>query len=330
MIARCLLNRVNFACLKTCTKVSATRSIYSKVKSLSAECNEIEIKVPWGKVSGKLWGSENEQPILAIHGWQDNAGSFDSLAPLLLKNASILAIDLPGHGLSSWIQPGIMYSELIYMMLIERLKRYFGWKKIKLLSHSMGAQLAFYHTSTFPNETDFVIAIDALKFFEVPTSQFNQLFKRAMDGFFKLEASEDSNPSYTSSEIIERWKQNSVSNIDESVMKTLMIRGTTETSDGKFILTRDPRLKFFPFTTLFSQEHMKQCAELINCPYLYIKGKDSPYFEKEQNLYEVLNIMQNNNKDVHFTKIPGEHHLHLTNAEQVAHHINIFLEMYNK
>ena len=50
--------------------------------------------------------------ILCLHGWLDNAASFNRLAPLLLDSSSpltdeqlqqpmeILALDFPGHGLS--------------------------------------------------------------------------------------------------------------------------------------------------------------------------------------------------------------------------------------
>lgn len=51
----------------------------------------------------KWWGSKDKQPIIAIHGWQDNAGTFDPLVELLPTNLSILCIDLPGHGRSSHI-----------------------------------------------------------------------------------------------------------------------------------------------------------------------------------------------------------------------------------
>lgn len=61
----------------------------------------------WGHLACKLWGNEHERPILALHGWQDNAGTWDPLAPLLCNKRPILAIDFPGHGLSSWIPEGI-------------------------------------------------------------------------------------------------------------------------------------------------------------------------------------------------------------------------------
>lgn len=56
-------------------------------------------------VSGKWWGPKGKQAILALHGFQDNAGTFDELINLLPANLSILAIDFPGHGQSSHLPP---------------------------------------------------------------------------------------------------------------------------------------------------------------------------------------------------------------------------------
>ncbi|KAG8302741.1 hypothetical protein J6590_025016 [Homalodisca vitripennis] len=66
---------------------------------------EIKIPVPWGHISGKWWGPQDKNPVIAIHGWQDNAGTFDNLAPLLPADVPFLCIDLPGHGFSSHLPP---------------------------------------------------------------------------------------------------------------------------------------------------------------------------------------------------------------------------------
>ena len=46
------------------------------------------------------WGDPAGVPVLALHGWLDNCGSF---APLgrLLRGVRLVALDLPGHGHSS-------------------------------------------------------------------------------------------------------------------------------------------------------------------------------------------------------------------------------------
>ena len=71
---------------------------------------EIKIKLPFTgiNVSAKIWGPENGAPIIALHGWLDNADSFQGLAPWL-NNYRLISIDLPGHGLSDHIPPGMLY-----------------------------------------------------------------------------------------------------------------------------------------------------------------------------------------------------------------------------
>lgn len=76
------------------------------------EWKEVEIDVPWGVIAGKWYGDQSEQPVLAIHGWQDNAGTFDRLLPLLPATIPILAIDLPGHGHSTPYPTGMVCSEI--------------------------------------------------------------------------------------------------------------------------------------------------------------------------------------------------------------------------
>lgn len=60
------------------------------------EVDEFQVDLTYGRITGKWWGSKKNRPILMLHGWQDNAGSFDTLIPLLPPQFSYLAIDWPG------------------------------------------------------------------------------------------------------------------------------------------------------------------------------------------------------------------------------------------
>lgn len=80
---------------------------------------------------GKWWGPEDKQPIIAIHGWQDNAGTFDNFVQLLPSDISVLCIDLPGHGFSSHLPKGQYY----YMfwdgiVTLRRIVKYYKWNKV--------------------------------------------------------------------------------------------------------------------------------------------------------------------------------------------------------
>ena len=95
-------------------------------------CTEVSIPVPWGAIAGKHWrgreASEEQGPQwLVLHGLLDNAGSFDSLMPLLtsaLPRHSFLCLDYPGHGLSSHLPPGMMYHPLECLRYIRTGQRY--------------------------------------------------------------------------------------------------------------------------------------------------------------------------------------------------------------
>ena len=58
-----------------------TRS--QSIRSISGAAQEIRIPVAYGHIAGKAWGDPGGKPILGLHGWLDNAGTFDHLAPLI-------------------------------------------------------------------------------------------------------------------------------------------------------------------------------------------------------------------------------------------------------
>ncbi|VEN35696.1 unnamed protein product, partial [Callosobruchus maculatus] len=118
--------------------------------------NEVEIPVPWGHITGKWWGPRHVQPVIAIHGWQDNCGTFDNLAPLLVKGGlSVYCIDLPGHGFSSHLPPGqIYYIFWDGIHYLRRIVKHFNWKNIKLIGHSLGGGIAFLYAAVYPKDVD--------------------------------------------------------------------------------------------------------------------------------------------------------------------------------
>ena len=109
---------------------------------------QFQVSVGWGHVSGQIFGDPslpNSKPILALHGFLDNSNSFKPIAPYITKDGSyyIIAIDLPGMGLSSKVPNGIPYSTKLYLMSIRRVVMHFKLEKFTFLSHSFGCSLAF-------------------------------------------------------------------------------------------------------------------------------------------------------------------------------------------
>ncbi|RWS01849.1 putative serine hydrolase-like protein [Dinothrombium tinctorium] len=148
-----ILKLFTFAARKTCHK----NLIIKNLSPFSANCafdicrrqfsncgseegKEIRVPTPYGHIACKEYGNPNGHPVLAIHGWMDNCGSFEPLIPLIIKenNLHIVAIDETGCGLSSHLPPG---AEMTYFSLLKDMRRvtkYLKWKKFSLIGHSKG------------------------------------------------------------------------------------------------------------------------------------------------------------------------------------------------
>lgn len=93
--------------------------------------DELEFEVPYGKLAAKTWHEETDEckRVLALHGWMDNAGSFDNLVTHLKHQDGlyVVALDLPGHGKSSQLPPGSSYSDLNIVMEVRRCLSELKW-----------------------------------------------------------------------------------------------------------------------------------------------------------------------------------------------------------
>ena len=72
----------------------------------SSSPRELRFTVNGMNFAAQEWGDSTQLPVLALHGWLDNAASFYALAPRL-NNLHIVALDMAGHGQSEH-RPGHM------------------------------------------------------------------------------------------------------------------------------------------------------------------------------------------------------------------------------
>ena len=64
---------------------------------MNAGFEEVRLSLPHIELAAHLYGPEEGLPVLALHGWLDNAASFARLAPKL-EGLRIVALDFAGHG----------------------------------------------------------------------------------------------------------------------------------------------------------------------------------------------------------------------------------------
>ena len=104
--------------------------------------------MPWGDVKAQIFGNQsnsNSTPILCIHGHLDNSNSFKPLAEYLCESNEyyMIALDLPGHGRSSPIPLGAIYTPKLLLTVLRRIVLHLHLKNFLFLGHSYGCGLCY-------------------------------------------------------------------------------------------------------------------------------------------------------------------------------------------
>ena len=123
---------------------------------------ERSIALPQLTLRAQVWGSNDAPPLLALHGWLDNAGSFARLAPLLAARFRVIVLELPGHGHSDHLAAGASYRYLDYVQAVLAAADAMQLERYALLGHSLGAGIAALVATTMPGRIERLLLIEGL------------------------------------------------------------------------------------------------------------------------------------------------------------------------
>jgi len=137
------------------------------------------------RLTGLSWGTPGERPLLALHGWLDNAASFAYLAPLL-TGYHVVALDLTGHGQSARRSADASYQIWDDLPEILGVLDALGWDTFDLIGHSRGAIIATLLASTFPERVRHLVLLDAVVPEPVAEKEFPRQMRRAMQDKVRL------------------------------------------------------------------------------------------------------------------------------------------------
>lgn len=281
-------------------------------------CNtkhDLNFTVKGIQLSAKIWPSANKQAknCLAIHGWLDNAASFDVLAPLL-ENFNVVAIDLAGHGLSGHRCDGVFYSDSQYLADIAAIVEQLQWQQFCLLGHSMGAGLALEYAGLFADQVSQLVVLDAIGAPGYSAAKSLANNRRAISQFNRFQ--NKPSPVYPSYQALLKARMNSVASISETNAKGLLIRGAKQLNDG-WTWRHDNRLRF-PTPQRLSEDYWQRVCEQVSAPLLVVMAKQGwqwPTGLVERRLAYFKQV------DMH--EVEGGHHFHMeTAASALAELIN--------
>ncbi|PSN47905.1 hypothetical protein C0J52_03377 [Blattella germanica] len=287
---------------------------HCRFSTLGSSFKEVTIPVPWGHIAGKWWGDPSVQPILGLHGWEDNAATFDTLAPMLTV-PSFLAFDMMGHGMSSYYPMGCTHYFNAAVLLIRRIINYYKWQNVSFIGHSFGSAAAFLYSAIFPDEVDKYVGIDCARSLMMPINNFMEDMHNTLSKTLEVEERMNSDPpGYSYDDLVNRYYEGSYkSPTHESSFQFFFVL-------SKWYLSRDPRVKL-RWLGRMPEEFVMACAPRIKCKILSIRGKQGflRFGDKREEVFlESLRLLKN----CEHHDVEGSHHLHLNNPENVAPLIN--------
>lgn len=260
--------------------------------------------------------------ILGVHGWMDNANSFDTLAPYLPRGTELLAVDLPGHGHSAHLPAGAQYDLLTYLINLRRAVDKAGWERFVILGHSLGGGLGTIFAALFPERVMAVISLDCiiLKFWSVEN------FQTKISLLLKTEELKKQDPLvYTEQQTIQKLMHTRHSSIDEDVAYIFLPRSASQV-EGGYVWNHDQRVKA-GFHTMFSTETWFKIVASVKCPVLIIPANQGVWNPKTREAAKkLIACYRSHARWFEMTAVDGSHDVHLTHPERVAKTLLPFLQ----
>ncbi len=247
--------------------------------------------------------------VVFLHGWLDNAASFQPLMNVLSHQSATLhgcAIDFPGHGLSSHKRPFSYYPFHDYIDDVFQFLTVLSPNRLILVGHSLGALVASCYSAAFPEQVAGLVQIEGVgPLAESPSHTVARLRKGVM-----------------SRQRIRRKPQRHFSSLEEMVARRAQTNGLTAAEispiveravmqrENGWCWRHDVALQSDSLYRMSEQQAM-QINQAIECPMLTILGDKG--FE-----YLHASASQPLATDCQLVTIAGGHHCHLQQPEEVC------------
>ncbi|XP_029364756.1 serine hydrolase-like protein isoform X1 [Echeneis naucrates] len=289
--------------------------------------SELSVPVPWGHIKGKVWGPDNGCPVLCVHGWADNCGSFNTLIPLLPKECRYVAVDLAGHGRSSHRPPGVFYTFPSYVMDVRRVVDALQWNKFSIIGHSMGGNVAGLFSALYPEMVDAVVLLDSFGFLPTVLKEVPKVMRQGMDEILQFEkkTGEKRGKVYSYQKAAERLSAGNPTLSEQSV-HILLQRGLDRV-EGGVVFSRDFRINLNNIERI-SLEQSLEMQSRIKASILVVladDGLEKMFAEQDQKRFTSSLLQAYRDRNHSVVTVPGDHHIHLNDPGVVAPLVSDFL-----
>ena len=275
---------------------------------------EVEIEFQGRKLTGKRWGKEGDIPVMALHGWLDNASSFDLIAPAL-TGFDIFALDFAGHGHSDHRPVHTPYLGMLDSQDVIAVANQLQWEQFSLLAHSMGAEVSTHIIGLYPDRINRLFAMDGYAE-SISDEKLLKLYRDSIDKNLTKKARVLR--VFPNQEEMAKGVAKATGQTVASA-RVLIERGSKEVSGG-FSWISDPRVRWSDALGITHQQ-MDHIVGAFNGEILVVGASNGFEWYRTD-----LNRLAGKFENFKFITIDGSHHLHMdADTTELAKLIQDFL-----
>ena len=220
------------------------------------------------------WGPEDAPPVILLHGFAQNAHSWDYTALALGQTYRVISLDARGHGDSDWADDSD-YSTAAHQRDLDRFISQFDGVPVTLVGLSMGGRSSYVYASRHPENVRGLVIVDSGPTWPKAPGAGRSGGRRIMD-FVTLPDELD-----TWDEFVERIHQYNPRRSVQEVRDTL-VHKVRQAPNGKWTwkydrILRDPNR---PRESVSADEQWRR-IEAISCPTLVVRGAESDILAQE-------------------------------------------------
>ncbi len=275
---------------------------------------EIILETPLGQLAGLCWKNEGAAPVLCVHGWLDNAASFLPLAEEL-SDLDIVALDLPGHGLSEHRHHTARYHFIDYLWDVDAALSALAWESCHLIGHSMGGGVSALYSAASPAHVRSVVVLDGLGPMSNTAADTAMRLRKSM-----AEMRRERNPLRPYDSIEEMVSaRRKVSDLSADAARLLCERSARHV--GKHFYWRtDPALNWVS-PIILTEEQVLDCLRNIEAPLLSWVATPFASWYSQDKVRACQAAIQHGRHET----IGGHHHFHMDAPEKIAETIRSFI-----
>ena len=289
---------------------------FNAQESVFMQPKELTIRTQRLTLSAIELGDPEGKPVLAVHGWLDNAASFIPLAEKL-EGIRLVAIDLPGHGLSSHRPEGWSYDVWHYVEDLLDIVEVLKWSSFGLIGHSLGAVICTMAAATvFKKRVTGLVLIDGIS----PAPRLANKTPHALEDYIlqrRTPIEELPTSRYRSFKQAVRARCLGLYKVSQSSATLLVERGLRPEGD-EWVWRADRRLKLSS-PARFTLEQSIAFVQAVSCRAELVFAKNgelSGFIARHQDVLTTL----------YCHELVGSHHLHMDEqVEAVALIVNAVL-----